>query len=73
MNTFVNKSLKVLACGSAAVAITLVSSLSFIQSTAEVHNTTAYSTPAPWLAAKLSVREHVHFWLGQPQPAVLVD
>ena len=69
MNTFVNKSLKVLACGSAAAAITLVTSLSFIQSTAVVHNTPIAATP--WMA-KLSVQP-AHVWFGQPQPAVLVD
>jgi hypothetical protein len=71
MNTFINKSLKVLACGSAAAAITLVTSMSFLESTAEVRNTTAYSTPTPWMA-KLSVQPG-HTFFGQPQPAVLVD
>jgi hypothetical protein len=71
MNTLINKSLKVLACGSAAAAITLVTSLSFIQSTAEVRNT-SYTTPAPWMAM-LSVNKPVHNWFGQPHPAVLVD
>ena len=70
MNTLINKSLKVLACGSAAAAITLVTSLSFIQSTAQVRNT-AYPAPAPWVA-KLSVQPG-HSWFGQPRPAVLVD
>jgi len=70
MNTFVNKSLKVLACGSAAAAITLVTSLSFVQSTAEVHNP-SNTAPAPWVA-KLSMQPG-HAWFGQPQPAVLVD
>jgi hypothetical protein len=67
MNTFVNKSLKVLACGSAAAAITLVTTLSFIQSTAEVRNT-AYTAPTPWLATL----QPGHTF-GQPHPAVLVD
>jgi hypothetical protein len=70
MNTLINKSLKVLACGSAAAAITLVTTLSFVQSTAEVRNT-AYAAPAPWMA-KLSVKPG-HAWFGQPRPAVLVD
>jgi hypothetical protein len=70
MNTLINKGLKVLACGSAAAAITLVTSLSFIQSTAEVRNT-AYAAPTPWIA-KLSVKPG-HSWFGQPKPAVLVD
>ena len=71
MNTLVNKSLKVLACGSAAVAITLVTSMSFVQSTAEVRNT-QYQAPTPWMAM-LSTNKPVHSWFGQPQPAVLVD
>jgi hypothetical protein len=71
MNTFVNKSLKVLACGSAAAAITLVTSMSFVQSTAQVRNPTAYAAPTPWMA-KLSVQPG-HSYFGQPQPAVLVD
>lgn len=66
MNTLVNNGLKALACGTAAVAITLMASLTFVQSTAVVRNT----TPAPWVA--LSVQPS-HAWFGQPQPAVLVD
>jgi len=66
MNTLVNNGLKAVACGTAAVAITLVMSLGFVQSTAVVHNTV--STPAPWMAMQSS-----HAWFGQPQPAVLVD
>jgi hypothetical protein len=68
MNTLVNNGLKVLACGTAAVAITLMASLTFVQSTAVVHNPSA--TPAAWMA--LSVQPS-HAWFGQPQPAVLVD
>jgi hypothetical protein len=71
MNTLINKSLKVLACGSAAVAITLVTSVSFVQSTAQVHNTSYPTTFAPWVA-KLSTKPG-HSWFGQPHPAVLVD
>jgi hypothetical protein len=69
MNTIVNNGLKALACGTAALAITAALSLSFIQSTAVVHNTPSATTP--WMA-KLSVQP-AHFWFGQPQPAVLVD
>ena len=69
MNTLVNKSLKVLACGFAAAAITLVTSMSFIQSTAEVRNT-QYTAPTPWMA-KLQIQPGHTF--GQPYPAVLVD
>jgi hypothetical protein len=69
MNAFINNSLKVLACGTAAVAITLVASFSFVHSTAVVHD--ASYTATPWVA-KLSVQPS-HAWFGQPQPAVLVD
>ena len=69
MNAFINNGLKVLACGAAAVAITLVLSFSFVHSTAVVHN--AAYTGTPWVA-KLSVQP-AHAWFGQPQPAVLVD
>jgi hypothetical protein len=69
MNTLVNNALKAVACGTAAVAITLVMSLGFVQSTAVVHNTTLSATP--WTAARLVQPSHA--WFGQPQPAVLVD
>jgi hypothetical protein len=68
MNTLVNNGLKAVACGTAAVAITLVMSLSFVQSTAVVHNTTL--TPNLWTARLV---QPSHAWFGQPQPAVLVD
>lgn len=70
MNTLINNGLKVLACGAAAVAITAVFSLSFIQSTAVVHND-SYLATTPW-TAKLSTQPG-HTWFGQPEPAVLVD
>jgi len=69
MNAFINNGLKMLTCGAAAVAITLVVSFSFVHSTAVVHNETYAATP--WVA-KLSVQPS-HAWFGQPQPAVLVD
>ena len=69
MNALINNGLKALAWGTAALAITAAMSLSFIQSTAVVHNTPVAT--APWMA-KLSVQP-AHFWFGQPQPAVLVD
>jgi hypothetical protein len=70
MNAMLNNGLKALACGTAAAVITLAISLSFVQSTAVVHND-SYTTPAPW-TAKLSLQPG-HTWFGQPQPAVLVD
>lgn len=68
MNTMLNNGLKAVACGTAAVAITLAMSLSFIQSTAEVHNTTPAAVHADWVA-----KLQPHTWFGQPEPAVLVD
>ena len=68
MNTLINNGLKAVACGTAAVAITLVMSLSFVQSTAVVHNTTV--TANLWTARLV---QPSHAWFGQPQPAVLVD
>jgi hypothetical protein len=70
MNTLINNGLKAMACGTAALAITVAMSLSLIQSTAVVHNTAPVTT-TPWLA-KLSLQP-AHSWFGQPQPAVLVD
>ena len=68
MNTLVNKGLKAVACGTAAVAITLAMSLSFVESTAVVHNTTLTTTA--WTARLV---QPSHAWFGQPRPAVLVD
>lgn len=69
MNTMLNNGLKVLACGAAALAITLVMSLSFVQSTSVVHNDEHY-VPVPWTAKLVMQPGHT---FGQPQPAVLVD
>ncbi|HEY6924736.1 MAG TPA: hypothetical protein VI653_14780 [Steroidobacteraceae bacterium] len=69
MNTLINNGLRALACGAAAVAITAVFSLSFVQSTAVVHNDSRAT--AAW-SAKLSTQRG-HTWFGQPEPAVLVD
>ena len=70
MNTMLNNGLKMVTCGAAALVITLAASYSFVQSTAVVRGNNY--TPAPWMAM-LSTHHPVHFWLGQPQPAVLVD
>jgi hypothetical protein len=68
MNTMLNNGLKAVSCGTAAAMITLVMSLSFIQSTAVVRD---YSiTTAPWVA-KATVQPGA--WFGQTEPAVLVD
>lgn len=65
-----NTSLKALACGLGALAITVVMSWSFVEST----------SAAPWTSeagptthmAKLTAQSR-HVWFGQSQPAVLVD
>jgi hypothetical protein len=67
MNTMVNNGLKAVSCGVAALVITAVMSLSFVQSTAVVHND---SLSGAWMA-KLTVQHGT--WFGQPEPAVLVD
>jgi hypothetical protein len=69
MNTLLDNGLRVFACGTAAAAITLAMSLSFVQSTAVVHN--ERYTPVS-LTAELS-GHRAHTWFGQSQPAVLVD
>ncbi len=69
MNAMLNNGLKVVACGAAALVITLVASLSFVQSTAVVHNDDSY-VPVPWTAELAMQPGHT---FGQPQPAVLVD
>ena len=66
MNAMTN-SLKALACGMGALAITAVMSWSFVQST----------TASPGAAhvaqlAKVTIQQR-HVWFGQSQPAVLVD
>ena len=63
-----NNSLKTLACGMGALAITAVMSWSFVQSTSAapgVSTATAH-------VAKLTIQQR-HVWFGQSQPAVLVD
>jgi hypothetical protein len=70
MNTILNNGLKVVACGAAAVAITLAMSLSFVQSTSEVHHD-RNDVPVPW-SARLAAIQPGHTF-GQPEPAVLVD
>ena len=64
-----NNSLKSLACGVGALAITAVLSWSFVTSTATVATPTAVPSGH---TAKLTVQQR-HVWFGQSQPAVLVD
>lgn len=63
-----NGTLKSLACGFGALAITAVLSWSFVESTSAAPGTGA----APVRMAKLTVQQR-HVWFGQSQPAVLVD
>ena len=63
----INNSLKTLACGMGALAITAVLSWSFVQSTSTVPG----ATPTAQMA-KLTIQQR-HVWFGQSQPAVLVD
>ena len=62
-----NNSLKTLACGFGALAITAALSWSLVESTS-----TAPGSHAPAQMAKLTVQQR-HVWFGQSQPAVLVD
>jgi hypothetical protein len=71
MNTMLNNGLKAVSCAAAAAVITLAVSLSFVQSTAVVHNTSpTVATVTPWVA-KATVQPGA--WFGQTEPAVLVD
>jgi hypothetical protein len=66
MNTLVTTLYRDLACGAAAVVITLVMAASLVDSTATPPGTR--STSSTFVAVQPS-----HAWFGQPQPAVLVD
>ena len=65
-----NSTLKSLACGVGALAITAVLSWTFVQSTASVAAPGAVA--ANTHVAKLTIQSR-HVWFGQSQPAVLVD
>jgi hypothetical protein len=62
-----NTSLKAVACGMGALAITAVLSWSFVQSSSEVPGANRMAH-----MAKLTIQQR-HVWFGQSQPAVLVD
>jgi hypothetical protein len=66
MNT-IDNSLRTLACGLGALAITAVLSWTFVQSTSAVPG----AAPTAQIA-KLTIQQR-HVWFGQSQPAVLVD
>jgi hypothetical protein len=63
----INNSLKALACGMGALAITAVLSWSFVQSTSAAPGSAASAQ-----MTKLTIQQR-HVWFGQSQPAVLVD
>ena len=65
-----NNGMKALACGFGALAITLVMSWSFVQSTTAAPGV-SLEMAAPHMA-KLTIQPR-HIWFGQSQPAVLVD
>ena len=65
-----NTSLKTLACGMGALAITAVMSWSLVVSTATVPDGSVAAQSAR--VAKLTIQQR-HVWFGQSQPAVLVD
>ncbi|HEY3786661.1 MAG TPA: hypothetical protein VGL55_15395 [Steroidobacteraceae bacterium] len=66
----VNNSLKALACGFSALAVTMVLSWSFVESTTAAPGVTLVA-PTTHMA-KLAIQPR-HIWFGQSQPAVLVD
>jgi hypothetical protein len=66
MNTFTSMPSRELTCGAAAALITLLLSLTFVQSTALPPG--AHRWPVVFVAVQPE-----HAWFGQPEPAVLVD
>jgi len=66
MTTFAMNLYRDAVCAAAAAAITLVLSLSFLESTA-----VPYGAHAP--AARFVALQADHAFFGQPEPAVLVD
>ena len=68
MNAMTDSILKSLVCAAAALLITVVASVSFVQSTAVAPGA---RDSAPAAIAKLSGQGHALF--GQSEPAVLVD
>jgi hypothetical protein len=63
----INQSLKALACGMGALAITAVLSWTFVQSTSAAPGSASTAQ-----MARLTIQQR-HVWFGQSQPAVLVD
>jgi hypothetical protein len=65
MNTFVATLYRDFTCAVAAILITLVMGMAFVQST--------QLPPGARAAEHSLVRADAHGWFGQPEPAVLVD
>jgi hypothetical protein len=65
VNTFTAYVYRDLACGAAAALITLILSLTFVQTTS--------APPGAHQAAVFVAIQPQHAWFGQPEPAVLVD
>ncbi len=66
MNSFASNLYRDLTCAAAAALITLVFSLSFVQSTSVPPGMHAG-------ASRTVAMRSDHAWFGQPEPAVLVD
>ena len=69
MNAYVSTVLRDLTCGAAAALITLILSMSFVQSTSVPPGTHA-ARSADHVFVALQPKDA---WFGQPEPAVLVD
>ena len=65
MNTFTSYFYRDVTCGVAASLITLILSLTFVQSTS--------LPPGEHEPAVFVAIQPQHAWFGQPEPAVLVD
>ena len=66
-----NTIVKTLACGAAAIVITLAMSATVVHSTSTYHWNLGETGTHP-AVAKLAPQPQ-HAWFGQPTPAVLVD
>ena len=66
MNSFVSVFYRDVACGAAALAITLIFSAAFVETTSAAPGTHVQRS-------HLVALQSTHGWFGQPQPAVLVD
>ncbi len=67
LSNALNGTLRALACAMGALAITAVTSWSFVESTSAVPGASPVAQ-----VAKLTIQQR-HVWFGQSQPAVLVD